>query len=132
VDFKTDERFDNPRAVQVRLKGFDLTSLTELGCRIRNIYCEHSENAQRIGKLANDNYIRQLATAVTGRLGGKIGIAPRIFLKKLVGEVLDRIDQFPDFSPTRDYELTLTETEMTATERAASTANCVDDIEIKV
>ena len=132
VDFKTDERFDNPRAVQIRLKGFDLASLTELGCRIRNIYCEHSDHAQRLAKLASDDYVRQLAAAVTGRLGGKVGIAPRIFLKKLVGEVLDRLDQFPDFVPTRDYELTLTEAEMTATERAASTAKGVDDIEINV
>jgi hypothetical protein len=33
--------------------------------------------------------------AVAGALGGKIGMTPRVYLKKLVGEVLDRIDQFP-------------------------------------
>jgi len=132
VDFKTDERFDNPRAVQIRLKGFNLDSLTELGCRIRDIYCEHGDHAGRVANLANDEYVRHLAAAVTGRLGGKVGIAPRIFLKKLVGEVLDRLDQFPDFVPTRDYELTLTEAEMTVTERAASSAKGVDDIEINV
>ena len=39
----------------------------------------------------------ELAGAVAGKLGGKVGVAPRIFLKKLDAEVLDRIDQFPDF-----------------------------------
>ena len=38
---------------------------------------------------------------MTGSLGGKVGVAPRIFLKKLVADVLDRIDQFPDFDPRR-------------------------------
>ena len=44
--------------------------------------------------------------AVDRRLGGKVGVAPRLFLKKLVGDVLDRVDQFPDFDPRRDYALT--------------------------
>ena len=38
-----------------------------------------------------------------GKLGGKVGIAPRLFLKKLVADVLDRIDQFADFDPRRHY-----------------------------
>ena len=51
---------------------------------------------------------------------------PRLFLKKLVSDVLDRIDQFPDFDPRRHYQLTLTSAEMTDAERAVS----VDDIEL--
>ena len=49
---------------------------------------------------------RELADAVTGALGGKVGVAPRVFLKKLVADVLDRVDQFPDFDPRRHYTLT--------------------------
>jgi len=36
------------------------------------------------------------AQAMVGALGGKVGLAPRLYLKKLVGDVLDRIEQFPD------------------------------------
>ena len=43
---------------------------------------------------------------MTGKLGGKVGITPRLFLKKLVADVLDRIDQFDDFDPRKHYELT--------------------------
>ena len=73
-----------------------------------------------------------LARAVTGRLGGKVGIVPRVFLKKLVADVLDRVDQFPDFDPRRDYALTVTEGELTVVERAAAGAASVDDIEIEL
>jgi hypothetical protein len=130
VDFTTDARFDNPRAVQIRLRGFSLESLEEVGGKVRNLYAENSAMAERILRLADDDYIAELARAVTGKLGGKIGIAPRIFLKKLVGEVLDRIDQFEDFNPRQHYALTISDTELTAVERANSAANSVDDIEL--
>ena len=71
-----------------------------------------------------------LARAVSGGLGGKVGVAPRIFLKKLVADVLDRVDLHPDFDPRQHYALTLSETEMSASERAAASANSVDDIEL--
>ncbi|HCD34561.1 MAG TPA: BREX system ATP-binding protein BrxD, partial [Phycisphaerales bacterium] len=70
------------------------------------------------------------ARAVTGRLGGKIGVAPRIFLKKLVADILDRIDQFPEFDPHQHYKLTIQDTELTSTERHAASANNVDEIEL--
>jgi hypothetical protein len=76
--------------------------------------------------LCDDAYLKTLAIAVSGSLGGKVGVAPRLFLKKLVSDVLDRIDQFPDFDPRRHYELTLSNAEMTDAERAVS----VDDIEL--
>lgn len=130
VDFTTDARFDNPRAVQIRLKGFDVELLQEVGCKVRDLYASISTAPARIGAKANDAYIESLARAVTGSLGGKIGIAPRIFLKKLVGEVLDRIDQFEDFDPRQHYALTISDTELTASERAARGAGRVDDIEL--
>src|SRR6266851_584467 len=129
VDFSTEARFDNPRAVQIRLPGFDLERLSQVGRRIRDIYSEGSANAARIGELANDTYVEDLARAVTGRLGGKVGIAPRIFLKKLVADILDRIDQFPDFNPREHYGLTIAEAELNDTERNLVAAQSVDDIE---
>ncbi|GLR78908.1 BREX system ATP-binding protein BrxD (plasmid) [Azospirillum oryzae] len=130
VDFGTDARFDNPRAVQIRLPGFDLDLLGRLGAKVRDIYAEGSSNAKRLCELADDTYVRDLAQALTGQLGGRVGVAPRLFLKKLVGDVLDRIDQFDDFDPRRHYALTVTPTEMTAAERAGMAAGSVDDVEL--
>lgn len=67
---------------------------------------------------------------MTGQLGGKVGIAPRLYLKKLVSDVLDRIDQFPDFDPRAHYALTVPDTELTLAERAMPGAESVDDIEL--
>ena len=129
VDFTTDSRFDNPRAVQIRLKGFDTDALVEVGCKVRNLYAS-GRDEDRIRHRVDDAYVEDLAKAVTGSLGGKVGIAPRIFLKKLVGEVLDRVDQFEDFDPRQHYALTIAENELTAVERAAKSAKSVDDIEL--
>ena len=69
---------------------------------------------------------------MTGNLGGRVGIAPRIFLKKLVGDVLDRIDQHADFDPRQHYELTISPSELNEIERNVQAANSVDDIELKL
>lgn len=130
VDFDTESRFDNPRAVQIRLSAFSLQKLSEVGRKVRDVYITHAQAPDRITKKSSDSYIDELAGAVTGKLGGKIGVAPRIFLKKLVSDFLDRIDQFPDFDPHEHYKLTLQDAEMTATERQAASADCVDDIEL--
>ncbi|MBL8888643.1 MAG: BREX system ATP-binding protein BrxD [Planctomycetaceae bacterium] len=129
VDFTTDAKYDNPRAIQIRLPAFDLSRLCLVGSRVRDIYQQHSQARSQIGILCDDQYIRVLAEAVTGKLGGKIGVAPRLFLKKLVAEVLDRIDQHPDFDPRQHYQLTLANHEMNRVEREAQ-ANSVDDIEL--
>src|SRR5699024_7813995 len=51
---------------------------------------------------------------VAGELGAKVGLAPRIFLRKLV-DVLDRVDQFEDFDPRTDYAVTVSEAERAVT-----------------
>jgi hypothetical protein len=130
VDFGTDAKFDNPRAVQIRLPGFNLDRLTRVGCKIRDLFAQQSTDSQRIMQLCDDGYIADLATAVTGKLGGKVGIAPRIFLKKLVADVLDRVDVHPTFNPRHDYALTISDVELTAVERQSTAAGSVDDIEL--
>ena len=132
TDFSANPKFDNPRAVQIRLKGFNLSALLNLGCKIRDIYAAYSKHGERIHNLANERYVESLARAVAGNLGGKVGIAPRLFLKKLVGDILDRIDQFPDFDPKRDYALTFVDSEMGEIERSAFSAKDVDDIELEL
>ena len=112
VDFGTDRRFDNPRAVQIRLAAFDQTSLLAVGRRVRDIYSAGQSNENRLRAVVNDSYIEALAKAVAGGLGGKVGVAPRLFLKKLVADVLDRVDLHEDFDPLKHYSLTLTDSEM--------------------
>lgn len=97
---------------------------------MQHFHADSSPNAARIRTLADDAYLSDLAHAVSGKLGGKVGIAPRIFLKKLVADVLDRIDQFPDFKPRENYALTLAEGEMNEVERSLVAAQSVDEIEL--
>jgi len=130
VDFGTDRRFDNPRAVQVRLLPFDQSSLIAVGKRVRDIYGLGRPNRERLLRVVDDAYIEALAMAVAGNLGGKVGVAPRLFLKKLVSDVLDRVDLHADFDPRQHYAMTVTDAEMTVTERAAARALTVDDIEL--
>jgi hypothetical protein len=59
-------------------------------------------------------------------------LPPRLYLKKLVAEVLDRIDLYADFDPKRDYRLTIREEEMTDEERNTAPASSVDDIQLKL
>ena len=109
--FMPDPRFDNPRAVQIRLPGFTQDSLTEVGIRVRDLYVGGRENTQRLGEKVSDAFITDFSRAVAGELGAKVGLAPRIFLRKLV-DVLDRVDQFADFDPRRDYAVIVSEAEL--------------------
>ncbi|MFD3908998.1 BREX system ATP-binding protein BrxD [Streptomyces sp. CB04723] len=131
TDFTTDPRFDSPRAVQLRLAGFDLPHLGELGRAVRNLYREEARHPDRISERVDDAYIGDLAVAVTGGLGGKVGVAPRVFLRKLVADVLDRVDEFEDFDPRLHYAFTVTSSELTETERNAA-AGRADDIELEL
>lgn len=129
TDLSTDPRFDSPRAVQLRLPGFDLARLGELGRAVRDLYAGAGANPERIRSTVDDGYIDELAVALTGELGGKVGIAPRLFLRKLVQDVLDRVDEHADFDPRVHYALTVTSAELTDVERnaaAPATAGAVE------
>jgi hypothetical protein len=129
-----DPRFDNPRAVQIRLPGFDIAALVTLGCVVRDLYASGAADPARLRAMVSDSYVADLASAVTGRLGGQAGIAPRIFLRKLVEQVLDRVDQFPDFDPRAHYALTLSGSELTEVERNAwqQRAGDADDVDLEL
>lgn len=131
VDFQTDARFDNPRAVQLRLTAFDHERLVEVGQKVRDLFAADCRVPERVRRLADAEYLDTLAGALAGKLGGKIGIAPRLFLKKLVSDILDRIDQFDDFDPRQHYQLTVSSTELTPVEREAQ-AESVNDIELNL
>ncbi len=119
-------RFDSSRAPQIRLLPFDEGRMLEVGKRVRDIY--PARDAERVHARVDDELLRTLARGVSGALGGKVGIAPRIYLKKVV-DVLDKVDEHPDFDPHRDYEVLVRANEMSAEERAAAgVTRTVDDI----
>jgi hypothetical protein len=130
TDFSGDPRFDNPRAVQLRLAGFDHDRLVELGRNVRGVFVSGSPAAERVEALVDDAYLSDLADAVAGRLGGQVGIAPRLYLKKLVSDVLDRVELFDDFDPRRDYQLTVGDSELLAVERNIERGGSLDDIDL--
>jgi hypothetical protein len=134
TDFGTDPRFDSPRAVQLRLTGFDLPKLIRLGAVIRDVYVLglDAPDGARIEAVVSDGFIADLAAAVTGELGGRVGVAPRVFLRKLVADILDRVAEFDDFDPRKHYKLTIATTELTDTERnaAAFRPHRADDVEL--
>ncbi|MEU2484920.1 BREX system ATP-binding protein BrxD [Streptomyces sp. NPDC012617] len=131
TDFTTDARFDSPRAVQLRLPGFDLPRLGELGRKVRDLYRGAARHPDRVTARIDDAYVDELATAVTGGLGGNVGIAPRVFLRKIVADVLDRVDEFAEFDPRKHYQLTVSADELTDTERNAA-ADRADAIELEL
>ena len=130
VDFSTEARFDNPRAAQIRLSPFDHDALVRVGCRVRDLFAMGARDEARIRGVIDDACVATLARAVAGGLGGQVGVAPRLFLKKLVADVLDRVELHPEVDPRQHYRLTLAEAEMTVNERAATKAMSVDDIEL--
>jgi hypothetical protein len=138
VDFLPDPAFDNPRAVQLRLPGFTRESLLELGGKISALYRSGCGAPERVAAEVDESYLAALAKAVAGQFGGRVGVVPRIFVKKLV-DVLDRVDAHPAFDPRRDYVLRLSATELTDAERAAMPmppqpppAASVDDIDLQL
>jgi len=129
VDFSGDPRWDNPRDVQVRLHPFTFERLVEVGRRVRDLY--PAKEPERMIARVGDAVLRGLATTVAGKLGGKVGVAPRIYLRKLVAGLLDRVDLYPDFEPERDFELSLQTEELTVEERAIAGGSSPDDFDLE-
>lgn len=128
TDFSGDARFFNPRAPQIWLTAFDQARLISVGTRVRDLYV--SKVPERIKQRADDALVEKVARAVAGQLGDKVGIAPRLFLRRLI-DVLDRIEAHAEFDPRKDYDLVLKASEMTAEEAAAAgVQRSVDDIEL--
>lgn len=126
TDFGKEPRFDNPRAAQIRLQPFDFERLIDVGRRIRELY--PASEGSRVAERVDDKVLQSLAHGVAGKLGGKVGIAPRIFLKRLI-DLIDRVDQYEDFNPRLHYDLVVDAKEMTLDEQfAAGTARSPDDI----
>lgn len=128
VDFDADPRFDNYRAAQVRLLPFDESRLLQVGLRIRDLYPAH--HPERLAQRVGDDFVRALVQKVTAGFGGRVAVAPRIFLRKLV-DVFDRVDQHEAYDPAQHYELKIDESELSAEEpdarRNAGSADADDE-----
>jgi type II secretory pathway predicted ATPase ExeA len=131
VDFSGDPKFDNTKAPQIRLLPFTLDRLMEVGARIRAVY--PAEHPERVAERVDDETVAALARGVAGKLGEKVGVAPRLFLRKLVGELLDKVDEHEDYLPRRDFQLVVSASEMSPEERdAAGVTRSVDDISLNL
>lgn len=131
TDFSRDPRFDNPRAPQLRLTPFNQDTLVELGTRVRALFVHGINDADRVSTIADDEFIRSFSSSVSGALGDRVGIAPRLFLRKLV-DVLDTIEIHPDFDPRSDYELQILPADLNEAEREAAAHRSADDVELDV
>lgn len=126
VDFDPSGQFDSSRAVQIRLQAFDHARLVEVGKHIRDLY--PSKHPDRVAAKASDAVVDALARGVAGHLGGKVGIAPRLFLKKLIA-LLDQVEEHETFDPVVHWKLSVSAADMTPDERdAAGLQRTVDDI----
>mgnify|MGYP006283030817 FL=1 len=104
--------------------------MVAVGRRIRELY--PSEVPDRLTSTVDDEMLGTLANAVSGQLGGKVGIAPRIFLKRLVN-LLDMVDEHEEFDPRKDFRLTAAMADLTAEEQAAAgMPSSVDDISLDI
>ena len=130
TDFDTDSRFDNPRAPQIRLEPLKKAGLMEVGIRVRDIFANGSSCPERINEKVNDATIADLVDGICGTLGGQVGLAPRIFLKKLVGELLDRVELHADFDPKLHYKPVLEGSELSEDERAVAGVDSLDEIKL--
>lgn len=131
TDFSRAPKFDNPRAPQLRLTGFDLEKLVELGTRVRELFISDMDEPERVQRTADDEFLRSFASSIAGGLGGKVGTAPRLFVRKLV-DVLDTIELHRDFDPRSDYDMTIRTAELNEAEREAAASRTADDVELDV
>jgi hypothetical protein len=105
-----------------------LEKLCAVGRRVRDLY--PASDPERMLRRVNDDIIRAVATDIAGQLGGKTGLAPRAYLRKLV-ELLDKVEEHESFDPLRHANLKLDASALTEPERAAAGLTpSLDDIDL--
>jgi len=129
VNFGEDGRFDNLRAPQVRLHPFTDERLLTVGTRIRDLY--PAKNPDRVGQRIDDRFLRALVSQVTAGFGGKVSLAPRLFLRELI-DVMDRVDIHEDYDPATHYRLELEDGKLTPEELAAKHGRSMDVAEEEI
>ena len=67
-----------------------------------------SASPQRV----DDRFLSALVAKVTAGFGGKVALAPRLFLRELI-DVMDRVDIHEDYDPATHYQLELDDGKLT-------------------
>jgi len=99
-----DDPFPNPRQPQLILRPFDDRKLGAVAFKVRDIFEVAYGPVNKIR--VSDNFITAMIEKITGKFGGKVNIVPRIFLREFV-DVLDKVQQFPDYDPQQVYDFDL-------------------------
>lgn len=124
VSFSEDSRFDNLKAPQVRLMPFSSERLLSVATRIRDLY--PAKNPARINERVDHDFLEGLVSQVTAGFGGKVALAPRLFLRELI-DVLDRVDVHESYDPRAHYALKLDDSKLNVEELAAKHGRPIDE-----
>jgi hypothetical protein len=90
--------------------------LLTVGRRVRDLY--PAKNAARVAERVDDaSSVPSSPRSPTG-FGGKVSLAPRLFLRELI-DVLDRVDLHERYDPVTHYKLELDDGKLTPEELAA-------------
>lgn len=128
VNFAEDPRWDNLKAPQIRLLPFTEERLLTVGKRVRALY--PAKNTERVAERVNDAFLEALVKQVTAGFGGKVALAPRLFLRELV-DIMDRVDIHADYDPGAVYKLELEDSKLTPEELAAKHGTSLEVTEVE-
>ncbi|MDB5101308.1 MAG: putative binding protein [Cyanobacteria bacterium RYN_339] len=92
--------FVNYRQPQLELRPFDAERLRAVGRKLRDIYPAADAGALKVR--VSEAFLDRLVSDVLSGCQGHVGVAPRAFLRELVG-VLDLADQHPTYDPLVAY-----------------------------
>lgn len=98
VDF-SDERPDNLRMAQIRLRSFDAARLLAVARKVKEIY--PAKNPERIARRVDEALIQDMVKTFTEGFGGEVTVVPRLFLREFL-QVMDLVD-LHDYDPRRQY-----------------------------
>jgi adenosylhomocysteinase len=98
-----DPAFSNPRQVQVALRPFDRERLIQVARRVRTVFEDARPELPLDPMRAGDEVIEAIADRVTSKLGGRVSVVPRLFLREWVNQ-LDLVQQYPDYDPLGRYD----------------------------
>lgn len=88
------------RQSQLELAPFDPGRLSDVALKLREMF--PMQDRARLERRVTAAFIARLVEDVSKGFRGDVGVVPRQFLRRFV-EVLDRVDEDPDFDPMREH-----------------------------
>ena len=99
IRFNDSGAYTSLRQPQLALKPFDRERLRKVAWKLRELF--PAEDRARMESRVPPELIDRLVDRVTAGFRGDVGVVPRQFLRTFV-ELLDRVDEHPDYDPARD------------------------------